>query len=422
MWFQKHLPTLLPILALLPTALSVADGPLSTSGRWIVDSAGQRFKLRCVNWAGHGETNIPEGLSKQPGANIASWISTQGFNCVRLTYSIDMALNPNQSVSDSFSHAAAPTNADPVALQAQYTAAVNLNPSLATASTLSTYSTVIEALAAQGIKVILDNHVSRASWCCNNTDGNGWWDTAAGYTDENSRYFNTTNWLSGLSAMSTFTHQHANIIGMSLRNELRADPSQDGNDHADWYSLVTQGAMSIHAANPDLLIMIGGVSSATDSSFLRDQPLDTSAWQGKTVWEFHSYYWSYLPEWADICSLYTAIVGGKAGFLLEQNQAFTGPLWLSEFGAEQVLTSDGGLGGITQAIEQNYLKCLVGYMEGNDADWALWAVQGSYYVREGTVDYDEGYGLLDHEWKDWRNGTFKEALGGMFEMTQGPGA
>ncbi|KAJ2964720.1 hypothetical protein NQ176_g10774 [Zarea fungicola] len=67
--------------------------PLHSSSRWILGADNQRVKLRCINWAGHLEVNVPEGLHKQPVNYIASWIANQGFNCVRLTYSIDMALN-----------------------------------------------------------------------------------------------------------------------------------------------------------------------------------------------------------------------------------------------------------------------------------------------------------------------------------------
>src|SRR5690349_6441116 len=85
--------------------------PLHTSSRWILDANNIRVKFRCVNWAGHLEVNIPEGLNKQPIDSITTWIHQQGFNCVRLTYSIDHALNPNLLVSDSFSAAAAASGA-----------------------------------------------------------------------------------------------------------------------------------------------------------------------------------------------------------------------------------------------------------------------------------------------------------------------
>ncbi len=59
-------------------------------------------------------------------------------------------------------------------------------------------------------------------------------------------------------------------------------------------------------------------------------------------------------------------------------------------------------------------------MTGNDADWAVWALQGSYYVRNQQVDFDEYYGLLNHDWTDWRNPAFSGMLGNMWKQTQGP--
>lgn len=51
----------------------------------------------------------------------------------------------------------------------------------------------------------------------------------------------------------------------------------------------------------------------------------------------------------------------------------------------------------------------------------MWVLGGSCYVRQGRVDDDEGFGLLDYEWKRWRNERFKGMLGGMWNVTQGPG-
>lgn len=366
------------------------------------------------------EVNIPEGLQYQALDWITSWISENGFNCVRLTYSIDMALNPSQAVFESFTEAADSTGAPLAAMQANYNQAVSKNPWLFNSSTLSTYDTVINSLATKNIAVVLDNHVSKASWCCNYTDGNGWWDTASGYIDANSRYFNTTNWLSGLEAMASFASSHPNVVAMSLRNELRPFLGQDLNNHADWYNYVGQGATKIHTANSNLLIVIGGVMSATDASFLRNSPLDTSGWPNRTVWEFHSYSWDF-PIGSPLCTVYDSVWGLAAGYLLEDGEAFTGPLWLSEFGVAQAELASDPLGTIYEGNEQQYLKCVHDYMTSNDADWAVWAMQGSYYVRNGQVNLDEGYGLLNTNWTDWRNPLFKTVLAGMLEVTQGPG-
>ena len=186
---------------------------LHTSSRWILDANNHRVKLRCINWAGHIDVRIPEGLNKQPIDTITSWIADNGFNCVRLTYSIDMALDPTQSVSDSFTAAGTAWNVESELTDA-YNAAVTHNPFLADASTLDVFANVIDSLDSKGVMTILDNHVSRASWCCNLTDGNGWWDTATGYIASNSRYFNTSEWLSGLGAMATFALDHPGVVGM----------------------------------------------------------------------------------------------------------------------------------------------------------------------------------------------------------------
>ncbi|KZP10882.1 glycoside hydrolase family 5 protein [Athelia psychrophila] len=400
---------------LLPAVFSSAVGPLHTTDRWIVDSSQNRVKLRCTNWGGHLETNIPEGLQHQPVDSISSWIAENGFNCVRLTYSIDMALGPNVLVSDSFNQASAKTGAPNSSYEALYTSAVQQNPFISSATLLSTYSAVISSLATHNIAVILDNHVSKAIWCCNLTDGNGWFDDTTPYVASNQQYFNTANWLAGLSAMATYALGYPNVVGMSLRNEMRPLPIIQDIGNTDWYSHVTEGAQTIHSAAPDLLIMIGGINGATDSAFLRDSPLDTSGWANRTVWEYHIYSYSVGYTTSD-CSLFQTEMGAAAGFLLESNKAFTGPLWLSEFGVGMTGGNNTGLDDQDSA----YLTCLVDYMESNDADWSVWALQGDYYVREGQTSSDESYGLLNGNWDAWRNPEFPGLLGKMWNVTQGP--
>lgn len=59
-------------------------------------------------------------------------------------------------------------------------------------------------------------------------------------------------------------------------------------------------------------------------------------------------------------------------------------------------------------------------MTGNDADWAIWGLQGSYYIRSGVVNSDESYGLLTTDWSGWRNTALTGLLGNMWTQTQGP--
>jgi endoglucanase len=116
--------------------------------------------------------------------------------------------------------------------------------------------------------------------------------TAAGYNATNSRYFNTTHWLSGLSAMANFSLSHPNVVGLSLRNELRpgdANQYPANSSHADWYKYIFLGAAIVHAGNPDALIMIGGVDYLNDFSFLKGKPLNRTGLDNKVVWEYHTY-------------------------------------------------------------------------------------------------------------------------------------
>ena len=224
-----------------------APGPFTTSSRWILDANGKRFKMRCVHWVAHMEVNVPEGLQHQSMDHISSWIAKNNFNCVRLSYSIDMALNPNQVVNDSFNAAAGLTGAKPEDMAALYKNVTMNNPSVtATTTVINVFEQVIASLNSHGIKTILDNHVSKASWCCNLTDGNGWFDVPGSIPVPNTKYFDIDNWLKGLAFMATFSKGKAGVVGMDLRNEMR--PILRDTDN--WYKYIPQGLDAIHGANP----------------------------------------------------------------------------------------------------------------------------------------------------------------------------
>jgi hypothetical protein len=68
--------------------------------------------------------------------------------------------------------------------------------------------------------VILDNHISTPTWCCGETDGNGWFDRGA---------FNTAEWKNALAFMADRYVNSPHVVGLSLRNELRGSENL-----ADW--------------------------------------------------------------------------------------------------------------------------------------------------------------------------------------------
>merc|ERR1711971_445825 len=128
--------------------------PLSTGeigGKVVViDSAGERVKLACVNWYGaHMEGFVVNGLDVRPVDEIAQTIASLGFNCIRLPFSLEQFYdNPMVEASR-----------------------LSANPSLVGLSSLEVFDATVSALTEAGLMVILNNHNSKAGWCCSEQDG-----------------------------------------------------------------------------------------------------------------------------------------------------------------------------------------------------------------------------------------------------------
>ncbi|XP_010556350.1 PREDICTED: uncharacterized protein LOC104825676 [Tarenaya hassleriana] len=368
--------------------------PLSTSSRWIVDETGQRVKLACANWPSHLQPVVAEGLSKKPVEEIAEKIVGMGFNCVRLTWPLDLATNftlaHNVTVRQSFQSLG--LNDDIVGFQTH-------NPSIIDLPLIDAFKTVVEALGNKGVMVVLDNHITKPGWCCSNDDGNGFF---------GDRFFDPAVWISGLTNMASIFNGVSNVVGMSLRNELRGS-RQNTND---WFKYMEQGAEAIHSANPNVLVILSGLSFDADLSFVGARPVNLS-FAGKLVFELHWYAFSDGNSWAtnnpnDICGRVLNRINKGGGFLL--NKGF--PLFFSEFGIDE----RGG-----NANDNRYFGCFLGWAAENDVDWALWTLTGSYYIRQGVVGMIEYYGALDSDWNDVRNSSFLQRLSLLQSQLQGPG-
>lgn len=139
-------------------------------------------------------------------------------------------------------------------------------------------------LGENNVMVILDNHISQPGWCCSNNDGNGFF---------GDRFFDPFLWITGLTKMATLFKGTSNVVGMSLRNELRG-PNQNPRD---WYKYMEKGAEAVHAANPNVLVILSGLSYDKDLSFLRDRQVNLS-FSGKLVFEVHWYGFSDGQAWS----------------------------------------------------------------------------------------------------------------------------
>ncbi|XP_074309983.1 glycosyl hydrolase 5 family protein-like [Silene latifolia] len=374
---------LLPIFSLLILSQSVSQAlPLSTQSRWIVDEKGQRVKLACVNWVSHLDLVVTEGLSKQPIDVIANKILEMGFNCVRLTWPIYLVTNDSLAsltVRQSFLNAG--LTDDISGFQAN-------NPSFLDLSLIASFQAVVTSLSDNNVMVILDNHVTKPGWCCSRTDGNGFFGDT---------YFDPNLWIQGLTKMATLFKDNPNVIGMSLRNELRG-PKENADD---WYRYMQKGAEAVHSANPNVLVILSGLNFDKDLSFLHNKPVNLS-FTAKLVFEVHWYAFTDGSAWKDgdpnqVCTRVVNNYMRTVGFLLDQGY----PLFVSEWGVDLRGTDVNG---------NRYLNCFLKWVAEHDLDWALWTLVGSYYFREGVVGMEEYYGVLDSDWVSVRNSSFLERI------------
>lgn len=394
----------LPLRVVLPWLLLVllagyhdhaAAVTLSTSSRWIVDEAGHRVKLACVNWPSHLEPVVTEGLGRQPVGAIAARLASLGFNCVRLTYPTALATNATLSsltVRQSLLAHGLGETAGGVAVN---------NPGFLDLTLMDSFRAVVRSLGEANVMVVLDNHVSRPGWCCGDDDGNGFF---------GDRDFDPDVWVDGLGTMATVFADAPNVVGMSLRNELRG-PRQNPQD---WYTYMQRGAEAVHAANPRALVIMGGLGYGYDLSFLATRQVGvTFLAENKLVFEAHWYSFSDARAWEsgnanEACGRAAREFARRAGFLLDRGV----PLFLSEFGAD----SRGG-----DRKDDRFFPCAAAVAAELDLDWALWALQGSYALRQGVPGMDEVFGVLDWSWAGPRNGTVLPRVRALQRALRGPG-
>ncbi|KAK2973770.1 hypothetical protein RJ640_018978 [Escallonia rubra] len=369
--------------------------PLSTNSRWIVEEpAGDRVKFACVNWAAHLKPMLAEGLDKQPLSAIARHVALMGFNCVRLTWATFMFTRySNLTVAQSFHN---------LGLKKAMAGLEKYNPDLLDLTVIDAQKAVIEELGAHGVMVVLDNQMTTPMWCCSDDDGNGFF---------GDKYFNPKEWLRGLAIVAKRYKDTSMVVAMSLRNELRG-PRQN---ETEWYRYVRKGALTIHHANPNLLVLVSGLAYDTDFTFLKTKPLGLKL-DKKLVYEAHRY--SFTDSQSDlwlnqsvnqVCDMVITEVKNKTGFLATGSNP--APLFVSEFGVNQM--------GVNQA-DNLFLGCFLAYLAELDLDWALWALQGSYYLRQGSLDTEETYGMLTANWTQLRSPQFHQKLQLIQQKIQDP--
>ena len=214
--------------------------PLSTSGRFIVDTNGKRIRLAGVNWYGASEDmGVPAGLDRIGRGALAGLIAAQGFNSVRLPFSVWMT------------ERTAP-------VPQQFLAA---NPDLHGKTPLEVYDACVKALTDHGLIVIPNCHLLDFGWCCTNDDSNGLW-----FNDRFPAQKFTTAW-------QTIAKRYASnplVAAMDIKNEPRSakvgghviKPSWGTGGQADFAAMYTSVGNMIHQFDPHALIICEGLNYA----------------------------------------------------------------------------------------------------------------------------------------------------------------
>lgn len=423
-------------------------GPFNTEGRDIVNARGDKIKWAGINWpmsgklacwnagifadtCSIGETMVPEGLEKQSAADILDDVASLGMNFLRMGYSTQMVDEIYDSDQDDI-----PLEDAMIKALGHYngtritTDIVKLNPKWnRNTGRFQIWSDIADLAAERGIFVHPDMHITKAKWCCSHDDGSSW------FNDSN---FSVANWTRALGYVAEWAAEHPNIVSMSLVNELRQPWKEDFPEFQyNWMTLVgnmTLGSDAIHHSNPHLLISWSGLQFDEDLSALtsgtnlltspcymcvaiRDAPrrdpvyfdLADHPWGRKVFYELHLYT---MSEDLDIgtCGIIKAQLY-RAGFnalgmdppedcsLLESSplgpcrpaKRLT-PVAFTEFGQAQDATM----------LNSSYIDCLREFTTENDVSWAVWALAGSYRIREGSQGVDDSWGLKTFDWKAWR--------------------
>lgn len=118
------------------------------------------------------ETYVNAGLHKRSLDDISQDIVNSGLNCIRFPFSLDLY----------FKRDFVPP---PIAVAG--------DPSLAGLTGWEIYDRTIKSLTDHGLMVFLNNHNSKAAWCCSLTSEDGLWSNS---------YYSADEWVECLAGLA----------------------------------------------------------------------------------------------------------------------------------------------------------------------------------------------------------------------------
>ena len=364
----RHRLTLLIISAVLAFLLIQATAakaapqlPLKTQGGTIVDAAGKEVVLQGVNWFGFETANhAPHGLWTRDYLEMLAQIKAQGFNTIRMPFSLQMLDSTTTSGIDY-------GNGRNAALQGKTPQQV--------------MDIIIAEAGRQGLMIILDNHSTT-----DDSFMHPLWYGLGGYTED--------NWVAAWTKLSARYANTPNVIGADLKNEPHGEATWGTGAANDWRRAAERGGNAVLANAPNWLILVEGIEGPVAGG----QQLDRHWWGGnlegvrnnpvrlsianRVVYSPHEYGPGVFAQpWFSDPNM-AAILADRwqkgFGYIKDQGIA---PILIGEFGAKNVGTD---------TVEGRWINQFATYLEQEGISWTYW----SWNPNSG----DTG-GVLQDDWR-----------------------
>ncbi|AZQ35546.1 endoglucanase [Streptomyces cyaneochromogenes] len=332
--------------AAAPGAVAAAEagaGYWHTSGRQILDAAGQPVRIAGINWFGFETGNhVVHGLWARDYKSMLDQIESLGYNTLRVPFSDDILRTGTMPDSINF--------------------ADGKNADLQGLTSLQVLDRIVAYAGQIGLKIVLDRH---------RPDAGG--QSALWYTSA----VPESTWIANLKALAGRYKGDSTVIGIDLHNEPH-DPAcwGCGDTTRDWRLAAQRAGNAVLSVHPDLLIMVEGVQSYNGVNGwwggnlmgVAQYPVQLDV-PNRLVYSAHDYATSVAQQpWFSDPSFPDNMPGiwdKYWGYIFKQNIA---PVWLGEFGTT-----------LQSTVDQKWLTALATYLRststyGSDSfHWTFWS-------------------------------------------------
>ena len=352
---------LITVVSFLLIAPSSSQASLSTQGNKIINAGGNQVVLQGVNWFGFETANhAPHGLWARDYKEMLAQIKEQGFNTIRMPFSIE-------------------------ALQSSTTSGIDYgggrNAALLGKTPPQVMDIIITEAGRQGLMIILDNHSST-----DDSFMSPLWYGVGGYSE--------ADWVNNWKALSVRYANTPNVIGADLKNEPHGEATWGTGAANDWRRAAELAGNAVLESAPNWLIFVEGIEGPVAGG----QQLDRHWWGGnlegvrnnpvrlsvanRLVYSPHEYGPGVFAQtWFSDPNMESILADRWQkgfGYIHDANIA---PILIGEFGARNV-------GADT--VEGHWIRQFADYLGSKGINWTFWA----WNPNSG----DTG-GVLQDDWK-----------------------